>query len=105
VLTHNPDPSKNIPGLLEFRSDTPSGIIHYLEEQGYRSAVLAGGAKTNAVFLEENLVDEIIVTIEGLLFGKGIGMCDGLKTQRELEIISVKQLSDRTVVVHYKVKR
>jgi dihydrofolate reductase len=105
VLTGKPDASKNIPGLLEFRSAAPSETVEYLESLGFKEAVLAGGPSTNAKFLDENLVDEIVITIEGLLFGRGMGLCDGLKSEKGLEIISVKQISERTTILHYRVKK
>jgi dihydrofolate reductase len=105
VLTGKPDKSKNIPQLLEFYSGSPLEAIRHLESLGYTSAVLAGGSSTNARFLEENLVDEIVLTIEGLLFGKGLGMCDGLNSERKLEIISVRQLTDMTIIIHYRVRK
>jgi len=105
ILTKNPDKfkSKMQKGKLEFFSGSPKEIIDHLKKKGYKSAILGGGAYTNASFLNADLVDEIVLTNEGLLFGKGFGFCEGLKKDIDLEIIDANILSESTYVMHYKV--
>lgn len=105
ILTKNPSYYSKIKkdGLLEFLSASPKEVCKYLSKKGYKSAILGGGAYTNAQFLEADLVDEIILTTEGILFGAGFGFCEGLKKDVKLELKELRKLSQKTFIARYKV--
>ena len=105
ILTSSPEKYKNqeIPGLLEFKKGSPKEIIKLLEQKGFKSAVLGGGAKTNADFLKAGLVDEILLTIEPKLFGQGMTLTEGENFDLELELLEAKKIGDGAVMLHYKV--
>lgn len=107
ILTKNPEKykSKVKKGSLEFFSGSPKEVVLYLKKQGLKSSVIGGGAFVNASFLNTGLIDEMFLTYEGILFGSGLGCCDGLKKDVKLEIIKIKKLSKTTHVIHYKVKK
>src|SRR3989344_3391096 len=50
----------------------PKEIIKMLEQKGFTVALLAGGGQLNTSFVKENLIDEIYLDVEPLVFGKGI---------------------------------
>ncbi len=64
---------------------------------------VAGGGAVYRTMLEAKLLDELYVTIEPLVFGRGTQMfSDGSKTRR-FQLESVKKLNARgTVLLHYK---
>src|SRR5437868_11020637 len=76
VITNNPQQFNNvaIPEQLEFTSVQPKTIIKQLEDRGYTNAFLVGGEHTNSLFLQDNLVNELWVTIEPKIFGSGNGL-------------------------------
>lgn len=105
VMTKNPErfAKKEIKGQLEFSSEKPSQLIKRLEKKGYSSAMLISGEIINGIFLEEKLINEIYLTIEPALFGKGKNMIivkDVVQTQLHLKDIK-KLNSQGTLLLHY----
>ncbi len=101
-MTRSPKPSEW--ENLEFTDDSPSQILKTLEQEGYEEVVLAGGAQINTLFAKEKLIDEVIVTISPLVFGKGINLFDE-SVSLEMELLDVDKKGDSLVVAHYKVKQ
>lgn len=77
-------------------------VVKDLEEKGYQSAVLGGGAYLNSQFLKAGLIDEIFLTIEPLVFGKGISLFDE-RFLLQLELMELKKLNNNSVLLGYKV--
>lgn len=100
VFTLNPDRPET--ENVKWVSGEPADIIKELEQMGYQSAILGGGATINSLFLENNLIDEIIVTIEPKIFGQGLSLFNKDK-DINLELIETKKINDNSVVLHYKV--
>jgi dihydrofolate reductase len=98
VLTTKPDPSLNQPGVVEFTNGPPEQIVADLEARGYKEAVLTGGAQINSLFLERGLVDEIWLTVEPLIFGKGIDVFEGVPFDLKAKLIHVERLNDEGAV-------
>lgn len=84
---------------------SPHEAIKILKEKGMKEALLCGGSKVNSSFMKENLIDEIILDIEPMLFGRGIPLLQGDNFEKKLELIKIKKLSKDTIQVHYKVKK
>lgn len=68
-----------------------------------KEVVVAGGGKTNASFLSENLVDEIYLDIEPNIFGEGIPIFHGFTFEKELELLGMKNISENEIQLHYKI--
>lgn len=101
VLTTKPAAQETRPGEVEFTADTPQEIVRSLEERGYREAVLIGGAQANTLFLKSNLVDELWLTVEPLIFGDGIGLFAGAFLAYA-RLLSVERLNEAgSVLLRY----
>jgi len=81
----------------------PEEVLSELEKTGYKTVILAGGAKINTLFLEKNLIDEIHLTIEPKIFGNGLGIFNG-DFDLKLELISVEKISNNSVLLKYKIQ-
>ena len=77
-------------------------VIRGLEQQGYKSAVLGGGAHLNAQFLKSGLINEIFLTVEPIIFGQGISIFEN-EFEVNLELIKVKNLNNNTLLLRYKI--
>ncbi len=99
VFTHK----KNLPEMenVMWVSGEIKNVLKDLENRKYGSAVLAGGAILNGVFLKEKLIDEIIVTINPKIFGSGISLFDG-DFDIDLKLIKLENINEDTIVVYYK---
>lgn len=64
--------------------------------------ILAGGALVNALFAEENLIDEIVVTISPKIFGSGLSLFTE-EISMELELREVERLNQNAVCLKYNV--
>jgi dihydrofolate reductase len=91
------------PGLLEFFKGTPAEVVGYVAAKGFTTAILGGGARTNAMFLKAGVVDELLITIEPKLFGLGLNFTEGQELDLNLELIESKELGDNAVQLRYKV--
>ncbi|MDM8538797.1 dihydrofolate reductase family protein [Desulfobacterales bacterium HSG17] len=76
---------------LVFTHDSPKKILEDLNNQGFSEVILAGGALVNSIFAEENLIDEIIVTISPKIFGFGLSLFTQ-EISMELDLKQVEKL-------------
>lgn len=103
VMTRNPEVSKNIEGTLEYTNQEPQRILENLAERGYNKVALGGGSMINSLFLEKNLVHEVMITVEPKLFGSGKRILDDIQTDKSLELLDIIRINENSVVLHYKV--
>jgi len=74
-----------------------------MKAKGFKEVLLGGGSYTNATFLREGLIDEIIIDIEPFIFGKGIKLFAESQQELKLELIKTEKLSKDTIRLHYNV--
>ncbi len=95
----SPDENKSV-----FLNKSPAEIIKYAENRGFSQMLLIGGSKTNQQFINENLVNEIFITVHPLLIGDGKKLFEPIPNfDKKLELISVEQLKPSLVTLHYKI--
>jgi len=72
----------------------------------YKTVAVVGGARVYQTMLDSNLLHELYVTIEPLVFGRGVPMFSGGSKTKQFELVSVKKLNATgTLLLHYKVKK
>lgn len=71
VLTHDTETRPPQSNVL-FTNDTPQKIVDKLASKGHREAVIIGGTQTVTAFIKAGLVNELILVVEPVLFGKGL---------------------------------
>jgi dihydrofolate reductase len=87
--------------LAYYNADGPSPIETILEP--YRTVALLGGTQVYSYFLERNLVDDLYLTIEPVVFGNGLAIfeCKN-EAMASFRLASVKELNQKgTVLLHY----
>lgn len=105
VLTRSPEKMESIPGALEFTNKPLRELLLDLEKRRFASVIVSGGSAVNAQFLKENLIDEIIITIEPKIFGKGIPLFEEVSDEKTLRLLKVKKINDNTLTLFYQVIR
>ena len=106
ILTRRPEKynSQTVEGQLEFSGETPRQLVKRLTSIGYKEILLVGGSIINGLFLKQNLVDELYLTIEPKLFGSGKNIIEGQLLNKSLRLISVKKLNKvGTLLLKYKI--
>src|SRR3990167_3664298 len=104
VLTSTPKrySSEQELGKIEFTNANPADLLARLETDGYKQVLLVGGGKVNAAFFAQNLVDELYLTIEPVLFGKGKAIIAEKKFNANLKLINLTKLNPKgTLLLHY----
>jgi dihydrofolate reductase len=103
VMTKNKTRTSRNTDLI-FTDQTPGQIVKDLGAQGFTSAALVGGSIVNTLFLKENLVDEIHLTMVPRFFGKGMPLFNEILDTR-LELLDVKKIDEGHVLLTYRVKK
>ena len=89
---------------LHFTNDPPDKILRDLEAEGFSQVILAGGSTINTLFAQEDLIDELIITISPQVFGTGISLIN-VPVNINLILSDLKRLGQNSVVLTYKVDR
>lgn len=86
-----------------FSSDAPADVIQELEKRGFEECLIIGGGRTNAAFLKEKLVNEVIIDIHPIILGEGIKIFEGSKFDITLERLSTEEHKEGLVQITYRV--
>ena len=105
VVTRTPAAftSDAISPVLEFTDRPPAEILLGLEKHGCRRCALVGGAQVHSLFLRSGCVDELWLTVEPLLFGRGTPLLSE-EAEVKLSLLSHEPLSPDTLLLKYRVK-
>jgi dihydrofolate reductase len=106
VMTSEPVKYKEleIPGQLEFSDKSPAQLSASLNEKGYKNMLLVGGPHIATSFLKEQLVDELWLTIEPVIFGTGGNFVINENLDIDLKLLSVEKVNKRgTLIAKYSV--
>jgi len=82
---------------------SPEEAIELAERAGYKTLLLIGGGKLNASFLSKNLVDNIDITVNPYILGKGRPFLWPGDYELKLELLSVNRASEDRVLLSYAV--
>lgn len=70
----------------------------------YKSVAVLGGGAVYCFMLESNLLDDIFVTFEPLIFGRGREMFVGGTQTARVTLVSIKRLNRTgTLLLHYRI--
>ncbi|MDI3496467.1 MAG: dihydrofolate reductase [Patescibacteria group bacterium] len=87
---------------VKWVSGKASQVLQNLAQEGYKSALLGGGATINSLFLKEKLVSEIVLTIEPKIFGNGLSLFNQ-DFNIDLTLKEVRKLNNNTIMLRYRV--
>jgi dihydrofolate reductase len=87
--------------LLFYNAAGPTSIESILEP--YRFVAVLGGPLIYSYFLERDLIDDLYLTIEPIVFGSGIDLFHHESAMaKRLRLVTVQQLNpEGTVLLHY----
>ncbi|MDP3793194.1 MAG: dihydrofolate reductase family protein [Candidatus Uhrbacteria bacterium] len=89
-------------GTVTFVNPTKVNLSKLLER--YKSVAVVGGGAVYRFMLEKELLDEIFITVEPLIFGRGKEMFIGGTEMTRVSLLSVKRLNrNGTLLLHYKI--
>ena len=86
---------------LELHSGTLREELDALAADGVQSLLLEGGPTLAAAFLEQDLVDKLLVFVAGKLSGEGPGMIAGLARPLELSRLEARAIGEDVLLQGY----
>ena len=94
--------SKNFEGV-EITQKPPRELIADLEKRGFKSVAICGGSHIYNMFMKAGVVDTIYLTIEPVVFGKGITLFKE-DMLHHLKLKSVEEVKETgTLLLEYSV--
>lgn len=68
----------------------------------YKTIAVIGGSSVYQHMLEHDMLDELYLSIEPIIFGRGIEMFVGGNENKKMKLVSVKKLNKQgTILLHY----
>ncbi len=84
---------------------SPEEAMEILERNGFKEAIITGGATINSEFAKRGLIDEVIFDINPSILGEGLPVFQVEDFELKLELVEVEKLTDGIVELRYKVKK
>lgn len=103
VFSRHPRPVDAPPGV-EFVSDTIGSFISDLRAQPGKDIWLMGGGEIIASFLDEQAIDEFVISVAPVFIGDGIPLIARRHRHVSLELLASEQFEDGLVQNRYRVQ-
>jgi dihydrofolate reductase len=106
VMTRHPSDyrDKEVTGRLEFSNESPVQLAARFEKANFTTMMVVGGPNIATSFLKADLIDEIWLTIEPKIYGKGGNFVIEQELDLELRLISCEQVNpEGTLITKYTV--
>lgn len=98
VLTRNPHPATE---KITFYSGSLSELIASLKSQTGKHIYCDGGAEIVNLFLQENLLEELIISVIPVLLGDGIRLFGKSFPKQKLQLVNCSSFEKGLVQLHY----
>lgn len=101
VFTASVRTSEHKSDMLTYCNPASSDCIPLMEK--YETVAVLGGTQTYTYFLENDLLDELYLTIEPIVFGHGLNLFEGTKDLfAKFRLESTKPLNEKgSLLLHY----
>lgn len=93
--------SKTFEGA-ETTQKSPQELLQELEGRGFKEVAICGGAAIYTMFMKANLVSTLYLTIEPIIFGKGIRLFNE-EMLHHLKLVSSGQAENGALLLEYTV--
>jgi dihydrofolate reductase len=95
------DVPKELKSKVEIVDADPSELTKLLREKGFHNLYIDGGVTIQG-FLEENLIDEMIITRVPVLLGDGIPLFGKLSRRQHFKHLKTEVINDMLVMSYYR---
>jgi len=97
-------PPAGAPSGVEFVSGAIGPFVSRLREQPGKDIWLMGGGEIIASFLDEQAIDEFVISVAPVFIGDGIPLIARRHRHVPLELESIERFDDGLVQLHYRVQ-
>jgi len=98
-------PPDDTPSRVEFVNGAVATVVWRLREQPGTDIWLMGGGELIASFLDEQAIDEFVISVVPIFIGDGIPLIARRHRNVPLDLQSVEQFEDGLVQLHYLVRK
>jgi dihydrofolate reductase len=91
------------PSGVEFVSETPSSLVSRLRAEPGKDIWLMGGGDIIASFLDEQAINEFVISVVPVFIGEGIPLIARRHRHAALELVSSERFEDGVVQNRYRV--
>ena len=103
VFSRRPPPA-SVPAGVQFVTESIGAFAEHLRKQAGRSIWMMGGGEIIGAFLDEDAIDEFIITVVPTFIGDGIPLIAPRHLEVPLQLRSAQQFRDGVVQLHYRVQ-
>lgn len=82
----------------------PAELLKKLEQDGHQEVAICGGAMIYSMFMKAGLIDTLYLTIEPVLFGKGVKLFTEDISAR-LQLVSSSKMGENAMLLEYRVNK
>lgn len=104
VFSRRPPPA-SVPAGVHFVTESIRKFAERLRTQDGKNVWLMGGGEIIGSFLDEDAIDEFIITVMPNFIGEGIPLLGPRNRHVSLRLLGLKQFPDDVVQLHYEVQR
>jgi dihydrofolate reductase len=87
---------------VETTRESPNELLARLKKEGVSEVAIAGGSSIYTLFAEAGVVNNLILTLENVIFGEGVPLFNK-KIDMKVNLASHTQIGPNTVVLEYTV--
>jgi dihydrofolate reductase len=104
VFSRRQPPASAPPGV-KFVSESIRAFAERLRAHPGKNVWMMGGGDIIGSFLDEDAIDEFIITVVPAFIGEGISLIAPRHLEVAFRLLNVQQFSDGVVQLHYEVQR
>ena len=98
------EPPNDAPSGVEFVNGAIGEFVRRLRKEPGKDIWLMGGGELITSFLDENAIDEFVLSVAPVFIGDGIPLIERRHLHVPLELLSVERFQDGLVQLHYRVQ-
>jgi len=102
IFSHHARPA-DAPSGLEFVNGPIGPFVSQLREQSGKNIWLMGGGELIASFLDEQAIDEFVITVAPVFIGDGIPLIARRHRHVPLELQSLERFENGVAQLHYRI--
>jgi dihydrofolate reductase len=104
VFSRRPPPA-SVPAGVHFVTESIGAFAERVRRQPGKNVWMMGGGEIIGSFLDEDAIDEFIISVVPTFIGEGIPLLSRRRREVVLRLLGVQQFPDGVVQSHYEVQR
>ena len=105
IIFSRRSPPADVPSGLEFVNESIGPFMNHLRDQPGKDIWLMGGGELIASFLDEEAIDEFVISVVPVFIGDGIPLIARRHRLTPLDLQSTERFEDGLVQLHYRVQK